>query len=134
MTALLRAALVLLLTAGVSLGAHAQVNAQVPRKFTQYTLRGAIVFGEYPMVRLNGQSVRLAPGSRVRNQNNVIVAAATLRGARVLANYTLDLSGTQVRDIWILRPGEAAVSPWPVTLQEAQSWTFNDTAQTWTPP
>jgi hypothetical protein len=131
MTALFRLGLALLLGAGLSAGAHAQAP---PRKFTQYALRGAIVFLDYPQITVNGHPMRLAPGARVRNQHKLIVSAATLRGERVLAHYTLDLAPDQVRDVWVLRPSEAAVIPWPVSMDEARAWTFNDSAQTWTPP
>jgi hypothetical protein len=93
-----------------------------------------MVFGDYPQITLNGQATTLAPGSRVRNQDNRIVMAVSLAGARWLVNYTLDMSGTQVRDVWILQPEEAAVRPWPSTLQQAQTWTYDSTTMTWTRP
>ena len=112
----------------------APASAQVQRTFPQNTLRGALVFGDYPQITLNGKAIQLSPGARVRNQDNVIVPAATLAGAKWLVHYTLDLGGQQVRDVWILRPEEAAVRPWPATPQQAQSWAFDPTAQTWSKP
>ena len=109
-------------------------SAQVQRTFPQNTLRGALVFGDYPQITLNGKAIQLSPGARVRNQDNVIVPAATLAGAKWLVHYTLDLGGQQVRDVWILRPDEAATRPWPTTLDEAQKWTFDSSTQTWIKP
>ena len=101
------------------------------RAFPQNTLRGTLVVDAYPNVALNGKATTLTPGSRVRDQNNMIVMAASLAGARLLVNYTLDMGGEQVRDVWILTPGEAAVRPWPATLEQAQTWTYDATTMTW---
>ena len=117
----------------VAISVVAPATAQT-RAFPQNTLRGAIVFGDYPTVTLNGKAKTLTPGSRVRNQDNMIVMAASLAGAKWLVNYTLDMGGEQVRDVWILSPGEAAVRPWPTTLEEAQTWTYDSTTMTWIKP
>ena len=108
--------------------------AAAQRAFPQNTLRGAMVFGDYPQVTLNGHATQLSPGSRVRNQDNLIVMAGSLAGARLLVHYTLDAGGAQVRDVWILRPEEAAVKPWPTTLEEAQTWAYDPATMTWTKP
>ncbi len=117
----------------VALGLAASATAQ-SRTFPQNTLRGAIVFGDDSALSLNGKPTTLTPGSRVRNQQNMIVLAGSLAGAKWLVNYTLDMGGAQVRDVWILTPDEAAVRPWPTTLAEAQAWTYDATTMTWTKP
>jgi hypothetical protein len=109
-------------------------SAQLQRTFPQNTLRGAMVFGDFPQITLNGKPAELSPGSRVRNQDNMAVMASSLAGGRWLVNYTIDMGGAQVKDVWILRPDEAAVRPWPTTLDEAQTWTFDPVSQTWTKP
>jgi hypothetical protein len=121
------------LTALVAVSFVAPAAAQ-SRAFPQNTLRGAIVFRDDGQVLLNGQVAPLSPGSRVRDQRNMIVLAASLVGARLLVNYTLDIGGGQVRDVWILRPEEAAVRPWPTTLQESQTWTYDPATMTWIKP
>ena len=108
--------------------------AQVPRSFPQNALRGAIVVGDVPDITLNGSAARLAPGSRIRNQDNLIVMAASLAGARLLVNYTVETAGGLVRDVWVLRPDEAAVRPWPRSVEESQTWTFDQVTQTWLKP
>ena len=110
------------------------VVAQVQRNFPQNALRGAIVVGDVPNLTLNGASALLAPGSRIRNQDNLIVMAASLSGARLLVNYTIEAASGLVRDVWILRPEEAAVRPWPGSVEESQAWTFDQTTQTWIKP
>ena len=126
--------------AAAALGACAAIAfvapaaAQVQRSFPQNALRGAMVFGDYPNVTLNGRATQLSPGSRVRNQQNMIVMAASLTGSRLLVHYTLDIASAQVRDVWILRPDEAAIKPWPTTLEEAQTWTYDPATLSWTKP
>ncbi len=122
-----------LIGAIVALGLVASAAAQL-RAFTPNTLRGTLVFGEYPAVVLNGKSRTLSPGSRVRNQQNTIVIAATLTGTKAVVNYTLDTTGDQLRDVWILTPDEAAKRPWPTTVEESRTWIYDPASMTWTKP
>jgi hypothetical protein len=106
-------------------------GAQVQRNFPQNALRGEIVIGNPPEIALNGVATRLAPGSRIRNQNNMLEMSGALAGNKFVVHYTTDLSGL-VRDVWILRPEELANKPWPTTTEEAARWSFDPIAQTWT--
>ncbi len=106
-------------------------GAQVQRKFPQNALRGAIVFGAAPDIALNGQPARLAPGTRIRDANNMAVVPAAVYGGPFLVHYTIDPFGL-VKDIWILTIDEAANKPWPTTTDEAAAWTFDPIAQAWT--
>jgi hypothetical protein len=130
MNTMYRCALAALLTATMA----APATAQLQRNFPPNTLRGVMAFGDFPQITLNGAATQLAPGSRVRNPDNLIVTVGSLAGARVLVNYTVDLGGQQVRDVWILRPDEAAIKPWPTTPEEARTWTFDANTRTWTKP
>jgi hypothetical protein len=107
--------------------------AQVQRNFPQNALRGAIVFGVAPEITVNDQMARLAPGARIHDLNNMTVVPGGLLGGRFLVNYTIDLSGL-VKEVWVLRPEEAAVQPWPTTPEQAQAWIFDPIAQVWTKP
>ncbi len=111
----------------------APATAQVQRVFPQNALRGAIVIGVAPDIQLNGVQARLAPGSRIRDGNNMAIVPSALIGGRYLVNYTIDTSGL-VKEVWILRPEEAAVRPWPTTPAEAQAWTFDPVGQVWIKP
>jgi hypothetical protein len=111
----------------------APAAAQVQRNFPQTALRGTIVVGTPPEILLNGKAARLAPGARIRGQDNLLQMSASLAGQRLLVNYTLDTLGL-VYDVWILRADEAAMRPWPVTPEQAATWTFDPAAQTWTKP
>jgi hypothetical protein len=105
----------------------------VQRAFPQNALRGAIVIGVAPEIQLNGTLARLAPGARIRDANNMTVVPSGLIGGRFLVNYTVDTSGL-VKEVWILRPEEAAVRPWPTTPAEAQAWVFDPVGQVWIKP
>ncbi len=108
-------------------------SAQVQRGFPQNALRGVITFGQPPEIALNAQAMRLAPGSRIRGQDNLLVMSGALIGVKAHVNYNFDASGL-VRDVWILRPEEVANKPWPATLEQAQSWSFDPAAQRWAKP
>jgi hypothetical protein len=107
--------------------------AQVQRNFPQHALRGQLVIADPPDVLVNGRVARLAPGSRIRGQDNMIQMSGALSGAKFWVHYTLDQQGL-LFDVWILRPEELAKRPWPSTPAEAQSWAFDATAQVWAKP
>jgi len=111
----------------------ASVAGQVQRQFPQSALRGEIVFGQPPEVLLNGEVWRLAPGARIRAENNMIVLSGALVGSRLKVHYTSEVVG-EIKDVWILRPEELAVQPWPANAKEASTWLFDVTAQKWTRP
>ena len=122
------------LSAIAALSFATSASAQMQRAFPPNTLRGAMVFGEYPQITLNGKAGQLSPGTRIRDQDNMLAMAGSLTGSRMLVHYTLNAGGEQVRDVWILRPDEAAIKPWPSTLEESQTWSFDPTTLTWTRP
>jgi hypothetical protein len=70
---------------------------------------------------------------RIRAQNNLIEMSGNLAGQRLLVHYTLDMNG-MLKDVWVLRPEEAAKRPWPATPKEAQTWVFDPIAQAWSKP
>jgi len=128
-----RCALAGLLAATLTATLIAPAAAQVQRNFPATALRGTLLIGDPPEVALNGKSARLAPGARIRGQDNMVQMSGTLSGAKLLVHYTLDTYGL-IKDVWILRPEEAAVRPWPATPEQAEAWTFDPTAQTWAKP
>jgi hypothetical protein len=96
-------------------------------------LRGSLTIVNPTEVVLNGEPARLAPGSRIRGQQNMLELSGSLVGVKLLVHYTVDIHGL-VKDVWILTPDEAARKPWPKTKTEAQAWTFNWQSQTWEKP
>lgn len=122
------AALAFLVAAALSTPAAAQVH----RNFPQNALRGTVAFGQPPDARLNGAPERLAPGARVHGLDNMLVMSGTLIGQTFKVDYTTESNG-MLFEIWILRPEEIAVQPWPRTPAEAAAWHFDPVAQAWTP-
>ena len=111
----------------VPAAAHAQ------RTFTAKALRGEVEFGTPPEVTLNGKPARLAPGARIRDENNLLQLPAALVGRKAEVNYTTELEG-MLLDVWLLTPAEAARKPWPATDKELQTWQFNVDTQSWKKP
>lgn len=108
-------------------------QAQLARNFPGDALRGDFTVVQPPAVLLNGKPAQLSPGARIRGQNNLIELSGNLLGQRLLVHYTLHDDG-QLKDVWILRPDEAAKRPWPTTPKEAKDWVFDPLAQTWSKP
>lgn len=122
-----RCVFILALTLFAALPAHAQ------RMFERNALRGELIVVAPPEAKLNGEPVRLAPGARIRNPQNLLQLSGSVIGQKLLVNYTLDGFG-QVFDVWILSETEAAKQPWPKTAAEAQAWTFEQPNQRWVKP
>jgi hypothetical protein len=109
------------------------VTAQVPRLFPPTALRGELTGTAPPDVLLNGKPARLAPGARIRNEDNRFEVMGQIAGRKLVVNYTFDAGG-QLLDVWILTASERARQPWPVTPAQAQSWQFDPIAQIWSRP
>ena len=86
-----------------------------------------------PDVTVNGQPARLSPGARIRNDRNMLQLSGSLVGQKLVVHYTIDSMG-QLHDVWILRPDELAKQPWPSTPEQAKTWAFNPSTQTWVRP
>jgi len=121
---------VLALTLAVS---SLAAQAQTHRFFTPATLRGELVVTQHPDVLLNGRPARLAPGSRVKGENNLLVQPAGLTGQKLIVHYTVENSGL-IMDVWVLNAAELANRPWPTTPAESATWAFNPGSQTWIKP
>lgn len=122
-----------LTVAAVALALAGAATAQSLRRFPQNALRGALVVVAPPEVTLNGEPARLGAGARIRGQDNLMQMSASLVGLKLLVHYTVDAQGL-LREVWILTEDEAAKSPWPVTPEQAQAWSFDPAAQAWVKP
>ena len=119
-------------TAALALAMPALLCAQVVRPIPLKSLRGDLVFGLPPEVLLNGLPVRLAPGARIKDANNMLVMSGALVGQKLVANYTVDTYGL-LMDVWLLNSGELA-KPWPQTTQESATWVYDPVNQFWIKP
>lgn len=114
-------------------GLHHAVPAQVQRNFPATALRGELVVVAPPEITLNGMPARLSPGARIRGQDNMLQMSGAIVGRKLVVNYTTEIGGA-VHDVWILRPEEARMRPWPRTAAEAAEWSFDPAAQVWSRP
>jgi hypothetical protein len=133
MNTMYRCALAVIVTLAMGF-LQAPASAQpAPRNFPQASLRGVIVFGDIPAILLNGHPVTLSPGSRIVGADNFQVMPTAITGLKLRVNYTLDVGGNAVKDVWILTPAEAE-QRWPRTPGEAQAWTYDTVARLWIKP
>jgi hypothetical protein len=131
MNTMIRCVAALLVT--LVLGLNAAAQNVVQRNFPATALRGEIAFGQPPEVLVNGQPARLAPASRIRGVNNLLVMSGAMMGKKAIVNYTVDSLGL-VQDVWILTDVERARQPWPTKAVDAKAWSFDPVAQVWTKP
>ncbi len=123
----------LALGAALTFGLAPQAGwSQAPnhRSFPATALRAKMMVVAPPIVVINGDERRLSPGSRIRGQDNLFVLSGALVGQTYTVHYTLDENG-QLADVWVLNTTELANTPWPSTPAQAQSWSFDPLAQTW---
>ncbi len=104
------------------------------RVFPAQALRGELALQGFPEVLLNGRADRLAPGARIRGADNMLQTPASLAGLKLTVHYTRETGTGLLMDVWILNTVERARKPWPQTVREAQTWTFDPAAQTWKKP
>jgi hypothetical protein len=102
------------------------------RNFPATALRGELLLTAPPEASLNGEPARLAPGARLRGEDNLLRLPASLAGQRLIVHYTLEATTGLVLDVWILNHTERAREPWPSTPAQARAWRFDPAAQTWT--
>ena len=124
------------LAASLCLGALAQVQAQPGpptghRSFAAHVLRGELLVGALPLALLNGQPTRLAPGARIRGQDNLLRVPTSLAGQAVVVHYTREPSSGLLMDVWILNRAELGNEPWPTHPAEAAAWRFDPASQRW---
>ena len=111
----------------------APVAAQLQRNFPATALRAEMQITLPPQLLLNGRDARLAPGARIRDENNFLTMSGSLADRRLVIHYTLNNEGLLL-DVWVLTPAEMAKQPWPRSLEEARTWVFDPIDQSWTKP
>lgn len=121
----------LLVLFAVLVAATMPAAADPNRSFNDKALRGEITVVRPPDVLLNGEPARLAPGARIRGEDNLVKMSSSLAGQRLAVQYTLDING-QLLDVWVLTPRERAKKPWPTTIEQARTWAFDVNGQVWT--
>ena len=85
-------------------------QAFAERTFPAQATRGDLNAYAYPSMKIGDNIYRLAPGSRIFNQQNLIVMPASLQIQTAPVMYLLDMSGDLSR-IWLLTSEEAARLP-----------------------
>jgi len=75
------------------------------RPFPPNARRGAMTPAPWPTIVIDGLAVKLAPGARIWNRDNLIQMPATLRGFGIPVNYTVNQQG-EVDRVWILTADE----------------------------
>jgi hypothetical protein len=80
------------------------------RTFPERAQRGELKAYAYPSMKIGDRVYRLSPGSRIFNQQNLIIMPASLQVQSAPVMYMLDMSGDLSR-IWLLTGDEAARLP-----------------------
>jgi hypothetical protein len=65
---------------------------------------------DFPYVTIGDKTLRLAPGGRIFNQQNLIIMPASLQPQTAQIMYTTDMNG-DLSSVWLLTAEEAAQYP-----------------------
>ena len=90
-----------------SASAVARLNTPLQRTFPPKARRAEMTVLNAHEITLNGNAMRLSPGSMIRSTSNALVVSGGLIGQTFVVNYTTDTMG-QAHEIWILTASEAA--------------------------
>jgi hypothetical protein len=80
------------------------------RNFPEKAIRGEMKSHNFPYVKTGDKTLRLAPGGRIFNQQNLIITPASLPSQTAQIMYTTDMNGDLSR-VWLLTAEEAARYP-----------------------
>ena len=95
------AALVLSILVGIAATpAQAQIRP-IPANARLATLK----LGVFPDAELNGKAIRLGPGARIYNRDNIIIIPSTLKDVTMVVAYVTGSLG-EVVTVWILTDEE----------------------------
>jgi len=87
-----------------ALGAAGQADAA--RELPKAARFGSLTDFRYPYAKLDQRTLRLAPGCKIRNQQNLLITPSAMpRRGSVL--YQLDTRG-EISGVWLLTAEEAA--------------------------
>ena len=84
--------------------AAAPASAQI-RTIPAHAKLATLTLGVFPDAELNGKAVKLGPGARIFNQDNMIVIPASIKGTRHVVAYSTGSLG-EVVSVWILKDPE----------------------------
>ena len=85
-------------------------SAMAERTFPQKAKRGEMKAFEYPYMKIGGKAMHLAAGSRIYNEQNLIIMPASLQRQTAPIMFTTDLSG-ELSEVWLLTAAEAKKYP-----------------------
>lgn len=82
------------------------------RNFPPRAARGEMKAFQYPYVKIGSRTLRLSPGSRIFNEQNMIVMPVSVQAQKAQVMYSIDMNG-DLDDLWLLTAQEARARPLP---------------------
>ena len=87
-------------------------EALAERVFPEKAKRGDMKAYKYPAMKIGDKVLQLSPGSRIFNEQNMIIMPASLQKQAAPLMYTLDMRG-DLSQVWLLTAEEAKRIPLP---------------------
>ncbi|HWA12686.1 MAG TPA: hypothetical protein VHA15_06310 [Burkholderiales bacterium] len=96
----------------------AAIPAFAERNFPQRAKRGEMTAFQYPYMKVNGRTLHMSAGSRIFNEQNLIIMPASLQAQKAQIMFALDIAG-DLSEVWLLSAEEAKARPLPKPLPAA---------------
>ncbi len=84
--------------------------ASAERNFPEQAKRGDMKAYKYPAMKIGDNIFRMSAGSRIYNEQNLIIMPASLQAQTAPVMYILDMRG-ELSQIWLLTADEAIRHP-----------------------
>ncbi|HVY07280.1 MAG TPA: hypothetical protein VHB46_15010 [Burkholderiales bacterium] len=97
---------------GVVMATCCAMAAWADRTFPQTARRGDMKAFQYPAMKIGDKVLRLSPGSRIFNEQNLLILPVALQKQYAPVMYLLDMQG-DLSQVWLLSAEEA--KQYPVT-------------------
>jgi hypothetical protein len=104
---------------GLSFGANAE------RFFPTNAKRGEMKGIAYPYMKIGDKTLRLAAGSRIYNEQNLIIMPASLQKQSAQIIYSADING-HIGAVWLLTAAEIKKYPYKATSKHVTNPTGGD--------
>jgi hypothetical protein len=90
----------------------ATLPALAERNFPERARRGEMTAFQYPYMKVNGKTLHMSAGSRIYNEQNMIVMPASVQVQKAQVMFSTDING-DLHEVWLLSAEEAKARPLP---------------------
>jgi len=85
-------------------------SVMAERNFPQDAKRGEMKAFQYPYMKIGGKKLHMSAGSRIYNEQNLIIMPSSLQKQTAQIMFSTDIGG-EISEVWLLTAEEAKKLP-----------------------